>query len=69
MGQRANVKFCFKTGKTTTETSQPMKQAYGDSVPSRTPTAVRTSDMIETARELISADHRMTLDAGRGARN
>jgi hypothetical protein len=30
MEQRANIKFCFKTGKTATETFQPIKQAYGD---------------------------------------
>jgi hypothetical protein len=28
--QRANSKFCFKTGKTATETSLLIKQAYGD---------------------------------------
>jgi hypothetical protein len=32
MEQRANVKFCFKTGKTATETFQLIKQAYGDNV-------------------------------------
>jgi hypothetical protein len=25
-----NIKFCFKTGKTATETFQVIKQAYGD---------------------------------------
>jgi hypothetical protein len=28
--QRANSKFCFKMGKTATETFQLIKQAYGD---------------------------------------
>jgi hypothetical protein len=28
--QRANIKFCFKTGKTSTDTFQLIKQAYGD---------------------------------------
>jgi hypothetical protein len=32
MEQRANIKFRFKTGKTTTETFQLVKQAYGDNV-------------------------------------
>jgi hypothetical protein len=30
MEQRANIKFCFKTGKTDTETFHLIKQAYGD---------------------------------------
>jgi transposase len=85
MEQRANIKFCIKTGKTATETFQLIKQAYGDNALSRTwvlewyarfrdgrenleddersgrPTAVRTPDMMETVRKLISTDHRMTL--------
>jgi hypothetical protein len=36
MEQRANIKFCFKTGKTATETFQLIKQAYGDNALSRT---------------------------------
>jgi transposase len=36
MEQRANVKLCFKTGKTATETFQLIKQAYGDNALSRT---------------------------------
>jgi hypothetical protein len=36
MEQRANIKFCFKTGKTATETFQRIKQVYGDNAPSRT---------------------------------
>jgi hypothetical protein len=36
MEQRANIKFCFKTGKTATETFQLKKQAYGDNAVSRT---------------------------------
>jgi hypothetical protein len=31
MEQRANIKFCFKTGKTATEIFQLIKQVYGDS--------------------------------------
>jgi hypothetical protein len=31
MERRANIKFCFKTGETATESSQLIKQAYGDS--------------------------------------
>lgn len=34
--QRANIKFCFKLGKTFTETHQLMKKVYGDDCPSRT---------------------------------
>jgi hypothetical protein len=34
--QSANIKFCFKTGKTATETFQLIKQAYGDNALSRT---------------------------------
>jgi hypothetical protein len=34
--QRENIKFCFKTGKTATETLQLTKQAYGDNAVSRT---------------------------------
>jgi hypothetical protein len=84
-GERANIKFSFKAGKTATETFQLIKQAYGDNVLSCTrvfewfsrfrggrenleddelsgrPTAVRTPDMIETVRELISTDRQMTL--------
>jgi len=33
--QRANIKFCFKLGKTFTETHQMMKQVYGDDCLSR----------------------------------
>jgi hypothetical protein len=36
MEQRANIKFCFKTSKTATETFQLIKQAYGDNPLSRT---------------------------------
>jgi hypothetical protein len=36
MEQRANIKFCFKTGKTATETFQLIKLAYGDNALSRT---------------------------------
>jgi hypothetical protein len=80
MEQRANIKFCFKMGKTATETFQLIKQPYGDNALSHArvfqwyarylegsenlkddkhsgrPTAVRTCDMIKTARELISTD-------------
>jgi hypothetical protein len=35
MEQSANIKFCFKTGKTATETFQLIKQAYGGNAPSR----------------------------------
>jgi len=34
--QKANIKFCFKIGKTFTETFQLMKQVYGDDCLSRT---------------------------------
>ena len=30
MEQRANIKFCFKLGKTATETLEFMRQVYGD---------------------------------------
>jgi hypothetical protein len=36
MEQRANIKFCFKTGKTATETFRLIEQAYGDNALSRT---------------------------------
>jgi hypothetical protein len=36
MKQRVKIKFCFKTGKTATETSQLMKQACGDNALSST---------------------------------
>ena len=34
--QRANIKFCFKLGKTFTETHNLMKQVYGDNCVART---------------------------------
>lgn len=36
MEQRANIKFCFKLGKTFTETFELMKKVYGDNCLSRT---------------------------------
>jgi hypothetical protein len=36
MEQRANIKFCVRTGKTGTETSQLMKEACGDNALSST---------------------------------
>jgi hypothetical protein len=36
MEQTANIKFCFKTGKTAIETFQLIKQACGDNALSRT---------------------------------
>ncbi|EGI70146.1 FLJ37770-like protein [Acromyrmex echinatior] len=33
--QRANIKFCFKLGKTFTETHNLMKQVYGDNCVAR----------------------------------
>jgi hypothetical protein len=33
MEQRANIKFCFKTGKTATETFQLIKQTHGNNAP------------------------------------
>jgi hypothetical protein len=36
MEQSSNIKFCFKTGKTATETFQLIKQAYGDNAIFRT---------------------------------
>jgi hypothetical protein len=36
MEQRASIKFCFKTGKTATETFQLIKQVYGDNALART---------------------------------
>jgi hypothetical protein len=78
MEQRANIKFCFKMGKTAAEAFQLIAQDYGDNSLSRTrvfewyarfrdgrehledgersgrPTAVPTSDTIETVRELVS---------------
>jgi transposase len=36
MEQRANIKFCFKTGKIATETFQLIPQAYGGNAVSRT---------------------------------
>jgi hypothetical protein len=36
MEQRANIKFCFKAGKTATETFQLIKLAYGDNALSHT---------------------------------
>jgi len=35
MEQRANIKFCFKLGKTTAETVELMRQVYGDNCLSR----------------------------------
>jgi len=35
MEQRANIKFCFKLGKTAAETVELMKQVYGDKCLSR----------------------------------
>ena len=35
MEQRANIKFCFKLGKTATETFQMVQKVYGDKVLSR----------------------------------
>lgn len=36
MEQRANIKFCFKLGKTFTETFELMKKVYSDDCSSRT---------------------------------
>jgi len=36
MEQRANIKFCFKFGKTFTETFELLKKVYGDDCLSRT---------------------------------
>jgi hypothetical protein len=36
MERRVNIKFCFKMGKTATETFQLIKQAYGDNALSHT---------------------------------
>src|SRR5277367_5911722 len=36
MEQRANIKFCFKLGKTFTETLQDMQKVYGNDCLSRT---------------------------------
>jgi hypothetical protein len=36
MGQRANLKFCFKMGRTAIETFQLIKQAYGENAVSHT---------------------------------
>jgi hypothetical protein len=36
MGRRVKFQFCFKTGKPATETSQLIKQVYGDNALSRT---------------------------------
>jgi hypothetical protein len=36
MEQIVNIKFCFRTGKTATETFQLIKQAYGDNAVSCT---------------------------------
>jgi len=35
MDQRANIKFCFKLGKTAAETVELMRQVYGDNCLSR----------------------------------
>ena len=35
MEQRANIKFCFKLGKTAAETVELMRQVYGDNCLSR----------------------------------
>ena len=35
MEQRANIKFCFKLGKTAAETVESMRQVYGDNCLSR----------------------------------
>ena len=35
MGQRANIKFCFKLGNTAAETVELMSQVYGDNCLSR----------------------------------
>jgi len=36
MEQKANIKFCFKLGKTFTETFKLLKKVYGDDCLSRT---------------------------------
>jgi hypothetical protein len=36
MGQRANLKFCFKMCRTATETFQLIKEAYGENTVSHT---------------------------------
>jgi len=35
MGQRTNIKFCFKLGKTAAESVEMMRQVYGDNCLSR----------------------------------
>jgi hypothetical protein len=50
MEQRANIKFCLKTGKTATETFQLLKQAYGDNALSRTRFLNGTQDIGTAAK-------------------
>jgi len=44
--QRANIKFCFKIGKTFTETFQLMKQVYGDDGASQHTSAGNAKEII-----------------------
>ena len=68
--QRANIKFCFKIGKTFTETFELMKKVYGDDCLSRarvhdehtdSPKSVITENSIEIVREFIKNEPKSSL--------
>ncbi|XP_041565913.1 protein GVQW3-like [Drosophila elegans] len=57
MEQRAGIKFCFKLGKTFTETHKLMKQVYGDDCLSRTST-YEWFNRFKNGRESLEDDER-----------
>jgi len=57
--QRANIKFCFKIGKTFTETFQLMKQVYGDDCLSRSRVHERFQ-CFQSGREDINDDEHVS---------
>ena len=56
--QRYAVNFCFKLGKSASETFQLIKQAYGDDALSRT-RVFEWHKMFKEGRELVENDHRV----------
>ena len=54
--QRANIKFCFKLGKTFTETHQMMEKVYGDDWLSRS--RINAFKRFQERREALEDDER-----------
>ncbi|GFS69210.1 protein GVQW3 [Trichonephila clavipes] len=74
--QRICIKFCFKLGKTGTETYEMMKTAFGEEAMSRArvfewfrpynprsghPATSRNEDKIAQVKAVVHSDHRLTV--------